>query len=124
MSELVDSVPNFQSSQIICLEFGSRYLYAEVIQVVAARQLCWTRPLMLVTLLSNVNLLFDLREGSDLILPLSLFRAAFDTEVIPFLTELQSIENKSQDGISAYRQLRKFLSEVCEAYPNVFEQFN
>jgi L-rhamnose isomerase len=124
MSELVNSVPNFQSSQIICLEFGSRYLYAEVIQVVPARQLCWTRPLMLVTLLPDVNLLFDLRDGSDLILPLSLFRAAFDTEVIPFLTDLQSLENQSQDGISAYRQLRKFLSEVCEAYPQVFEQFN
>lgn len=124
MSELVNSVPNFQSSQIICLEFGSRCLYAEVIQVVPARQLCWTRPLMLVTLLSDVNLLFDLRDGSDLILPLSLFRAAFDTEVIPFLTDLHSLENQSQDGISAYRQLRNFLSEVCEAYPQVFEQFN
>jgi hypothetical protein len=124
MSEFVDSVPIFQSSQIICLEFGSRYLYAEVIQVVSARQLCWTRPLMLVTLLSDVNHLLDLRDGSDLLLPLSLFRAAFDTEVIPFLTDLQSIENQGQDALIAHRQLRDFLREVCEAYPNAFEQFN
>ena len=92
--------------------------------MVSARQLCWTRPLMLVTLLSDVNHLFDLRDGADLILPLSLFRAAFDTEVMPFLTELQSIESKDKDGVSSHRQLRKFLSEVCEAYPSVFEQFN
>ncbi len=59
MSQFVNSVPNFQSSQIICLEFGSRYLYAEVIQVVTARQLCWTRPLMLVTLLPDGNHLLD-----------------------------------------------------------------
>ncbi|OCQ93346.1 hypothetical protein BCD67_03660 [Oscillatoriales cyanobacterium USR001] len=120
MSELVDTLPNFQSSQIICLEFGSTYLYAEVIQVVVARQLCWTRPLMLVTLLSDVNHLLDLRDGADLLLPLSLFRAAFDTEVIPFLTDLQSLDFQEKDAIIAHRQLRDFLGKVCEAYPSVF----
>ncbi len=64
-----------------------------------------------------------MRDDSDLLLPLSLFRAAFDTEVIPFLTDLQSLENQ-ESGINTHRQLRNFLSEVCEAYPQVFEQFN
>lgn len=37
----------FQPRQILCLEQGQSRLYAEVIQVVADRPVCWLRPLVL-----------------------------------------------------------------------------
>lgn len=37
----------FQSRQILCLEHGQSRLYAEVIQVVQDRPVCWLRPLIL-----------------------------------------------------------------------------
>jgi hypothetical protein len=40
------------------------------------------------------------------------------------LTELQSLEIQEKDAIIAHRQLRNFLSKVCEAYPSAFAQFN
>ncbi len=36
---------NFQAGQIVFLEYGDSRLYAEVIQVVVERNLCWVRPL-------------------------------------------------------------------------------
>ena len=38
--ELKDFNPNFQPSQIVCLEHGNTCLYAEVIQVLEERQMC------------------------------------------------------------------------------------
>lgn len=37
----------FQPRQILCLEHGQSRLYAEVIQVVPDRPVCWLRPLIL-----------------------------------------------------------------------------
>ena len=37
----------FQPRQILCLEHGQSRLYAEVIQVVLDRPVCWLRPLIL-----------------------------------------------------------------------------
>lgn len=131
MSVSIDSVPNFGPSQIVCLEFRDACLYADVIQVVSARRLCWVRPLMLVVSVCDDSsfahedrILWDLRDGSDLLWPLSLFRVALDTEVIPLLTELQSLDSEGKDVVIAHRQLRDFVGKVWAAYPSAFARFD
>lgn len=125
------STPAFQSSQIVCLECAGTRLYAEVIQVVVARQMCWVRPLVLAVPATGTGSegwqelpaaegLWDLREGSDLLWPASLFRPALDTEVIPLLMELQTLEPQGVDAVKAHRQLREFVGQVWQAYPEVF----
>lgn len=116
---------NFKSGQIVSLECGDSYLHSEVIQVVEARQVCWVRPLMLVVLESGKEssaeyTLSDLRDGADLLWPLSLFRAAVDTEVISLLTQLHSLDSEKKDAVIASRQLRDFVDRVWEAYPSAF----
>lgn len=130
----MDCAGQFQSSQIICLEHQNSYLYAEVIDVVQARQMCWGRPLMLAIwppdsykpadgLSQEVPLLYDLREGADLLLPSSLFRLALDTELIPLLTQLETLaKDKPVDApIIAHRQLRSFVHQIWQAHPSNFK---
>lgn len=116
---------NFKSGQIVSLECGDACLHSEVIQVVEARQVCWVRPLMLVVLGSGNEssaeyTLSDLRDGADLLWPLSLFRAAVDTEVISLLTQLHSLDSEKKDAVIASRQLRDFVDRVWEADPSAF----
>jgi len=121
----MDCALNFKPGQIVSLECGDACLHSEVIQVVEARQVCWVRPLMLVVSASGKDLpaeytLSDLRDGADLLWPLSLFRAALDTEVISLLTQLQSLDSEKKDGAIASRQLRDFVDRVWEAFPSAF----
>ncbi|MEG3864041.1 hypothetical protein [Microcoleus sp. herbarium12] len=125
----MDGALNFKPGQIVSLECGDACLHSEVIQVVEARQICWVRPLMLVGLVSGKdfpqrwpeeNTLSDLRDGSDLLWPLSLFRAALDTEVISLLTQLQSLDSDKKDSTIASRQLRDFVDRVWAAFPSAF----
>lgn len=116
---------NFKPGQIVSLECGDACLHSEVIQVVEARQVCWVRPLMLVVLGSGNEssaeyTLSDLRDGADLLWPLSLFRAAVDTEVISLLTQLHSLDSEKKDAVIASRQLRDFVDRVWEADPSAF----
>jgi len=116
---------NFKPGQIVSLECGDACLHSEVIQVVEARQVCWVRPLMLVVLVSGKDsseeyTLSDLRDGADLLWPLSLFRAAVDTEVISLLTQLQSLDSEKKDAVIASRQLKDFVDRVWEAFPTAF----
>ncbi|MEG4346893.1 hypothetical protein QUB70_26975 [Microcoleus sp. A003_D6] len=129
MSESMGFALNFKPGQIVSLECGDACLHSEVIQVVEARQVCWVRPLMLVVLVSGKDLseqwsegytLSDLRDGADLLWPLSLFRPALDTEVISLLTELHSLDAEKKDGVIASRQLRDFVDRVWEAFPTAF----
>lgn len=125
----IDSNFNFQGNQIVCLEHENSFLYAEVIQVIEARKTCWVRPWMLkVWSFKNNNLpefddnptIFDLRESADLVLPISLFRAALDTEVIPLLSELDNLESQEPDLILPRQQLRQFVDLVWQAYKPIF----
>ncbi|MGB8689170.1 MAG: hypothetical protein WCD53_17780 [Microcoleus sp.] len=116
---------NFKPGQIVSLECGDACLHSEVIQVVEARQVCWVRPLMLVVLVSGKDsseeyTLSDLRDGADLLWPLSLFRAALDTEVISLLTQLHSLDSEKNDAVIASRQLRDFVDRVWAAFPTAF----
>ncbi|PSB21028.1 hypothetical protein C7B69_16130 [filamentous cyanobacterium Phorm 46] len=126
----MDCALNFKPGQIVSLECGNACLHSEVIEVVEARQICWVRPLMLVRLVSGKDLpqkwpeeytLSDLRDGADLLWPLSLFRAALDTEVISLLTQLQSLDSDRKDSTIASRQLRDFVDRVWAAFPSAFQ---
>ncbi|WP_333339766.1 hypothetical protein [Microcoleus sp. BROC3] len=121
----MDCALNFKPGQIVSLECGDACLHSEMIQVVEARQVGWVRPLMLVVSVSAKDspgeyTLSDLRDGADLLWPLSLFRAALDTEVISLLTELHSLDAEKKDGAIASRQLRDFVDRVWEAFPTAF----
>lgn len=116
---------DFKPGQIVSLECGDACLHSEVIQVVEARQVCWVRPLMLVVLVSAKDspaeyTLSDLRDGADLLWPLSLFRAALDTEVISLLAQLHSLDAEKKDRVMASRQLRDFVDRVWENFRTAF----
>lgn len=123
----IGSTYKFQPRQIVYLEHENTRLYAEVIEVVAAREICWVRPLMMaVSSLSNDGspgnspeqlVLYDLREGADLLWPASLFRAALDTEVIPFLVKLSNPDEVQQvNNLEAHQQLSSFVRKVWQVY--------
>jgi hypothetical protein len=123
---------SFQPRQIVCLEHETGRLYAEVIQIVESRQICWVRPLVLILEDSNsLNLeeesthqpcCYDLRSDSDLLYPLALFRAALDAEVIPLLSTLYAAGRDSNCRIASngHQQLRHFIQKVWQAYPEAF----
>jgi hypothetical protein len=113
----MEITPHFQPGQIVYLEHGDRRLYAEVIQVVLPRQLCWVRPLLLVIYSLEAPLTNDLRESSDLLWPLSLFQPALDTEVISILSEVLTKQAKSEiDTIVAKQRLHEFVDKLWQAY--------
>lgn len=112
----------FKSGQIVCLDSGKSSLYGEVIQVVTQRQLCWVRPLTIAAALDSNSSSFekdenreiiDLRSASDLLLPLTLFRASYDTEAIFLLTKLAAREEPSdKQQMSLY--LNSFVKQVWQ----------
>lgn len=106
----------FKPSQIVFLERGQTCLYGEVIQVVPSRQLCWVRPLALVTATytaTSQSEVIDLRCTSDLIWPASLFQLAIDTQVIPLIAQLTDAENLLEKDIApAKARLHRFIAQV------------
>lgn len=128
------AVPHFQPSQIVGLEHETSCLYAEVVQMIESRQSCWVRPLVLVlqsvenqtgnATLSGESEWYDLRQGSDLLLPLTLFRVALDVEVLPWLTNLytndDSLASDSDQEARGHQLLREFIQQIWQAHPEVF----
>lgn len=97
-------------SQILYLEHGATRLYAEAIQIMAARHLCWARPTLLIQGLpegSDQDLrqeaiaaavqdpegsklqICDLEGGPDLIWPLDLFQIACDIDFFSLLIRIK-----------------------------------
>lgn len=117
---------NFQPNQIVCLEHEGTRLYAEVIQIVESRQMCWVRPLMLVVsssddyIQSDRSLFYDLRHDVDLVWPAVLFRSALDTEVIPLITHLMASKTQTESTNLAHQQLQIFIRQVWQAYQSNF----
>ena len=114
----------FKSHQMVCIEGKTAFLYGEVIQVIVERQFCWVRPLLLAEFsglsasISNFSMpkqIIDLSEGSDLLLPISFFRPALDTEIIPLITQLSNIESDKEDKQRISKQLNCFVQEVWQA---------
>ncbi|MCT7950200.1 hypothetical protein NG798_10415 [Ancylothrix sp. C2] len=115
----MQSASKFQAKQIVCLEHQNTYLYAEVIDIIETRQMCWGRPLLLAS--GELPILYDLREGADILLPLTLFRPALDTELIPLLVQITTVEDRPVDSAKiAHRQLRAFIQQVWQDHPNNF----
>ncbi|GAA6616350.1 hypothetical protein [Scytonema sp. NUACC26] len=108
----MDDRPNFQPGQIVSLEHGNAKLYAEVIQVVTSRQLCWVRPLLLVTFTQEDSLITDLRDASDLLWSIGLFQPALDVEVIGLLSQVLGKEPKPGHDTIAKQQLNQFLHQI------------
>lgn len=124
----------FQPSQIVRLEHETGSLYAEVVQLIESRQSCWVRPLVLALRsgkkpidsdrLSGELEYYDLRQDSDLLLPLTLFQIALDVEVLPWLTNLYTDDcdtathdHKKSQG---HEYFREFIQQIWHAHPEVF----
>ncbi|MBD2465307.1 hypothetical protein H6G89_30310 [Oscillatoria sp. FACHB-1407] len=126
--------PSFDPSEIVCIEFEETSLYSEIIQVIPSRRLCWVRPIVLrvMPLMSEMStatpsdapILYDLRQGADLLCPSSLFRAALDTEVIPLLVELGESKLQLETDPVARRQLQTFVYRLWQAHPQIFQETN
>lgn len=117
MNDLTSSSRDrFKSSQIVCIEDEKARLYAEAIQTIPARQMCWVRPLLLTTFNElGLDKIYDLRNASDLVWPERFFRVAIDTEVIPLLVELETGRNTLRETPIIRQQLHKFLNHIWHA---------
>ncbi len=107
---------DFQPGQIVSLEHSDGNLLAEVIQVVVSRQLCWVRPLLLVSFTQESPVVTDMRDASDLLWPLNLFRPALDTEVITHLSQVLAKEPKTEPDSVAKLQFHQFIHQIWQAY--------
>jgi hypothetical protein len=108
----------FKIDQIVCLEQGNSYLFAEVIDNIAISARCWVRPLTIAQSHPQsfeLEFLHDLRDASQLILPAALFRYALDTEVLPLISELFHPDKDSILTLEAKRALHKFIADI---YPS------
>lgn len=123
-----ERLDQFQPSQIICLEHAGQRLYVEVIQVLRDRQSAWLRPLCFClpahrhneaddgnTLIETHDgdyFLYDVRQGTDLIWPLSQCRMVLDIEAIPVLAHLGPEPYASVKKSNTRSPLRAFIQEI------------
>lgn len=138
--------PLFVPHQIVRLNCDLAYLYAEVIQLVEAKGLCWARPLLLWccdrahrdSLTAHSGYfdtcadcrLYDLRQLADLLWPADLFQPVLDTEAIPLLTHLhqpdhpcdQATDDHRPIQLASAKQLRQFVDQVWQSNIEQFKQ--
>ena len=136
-----------QPNQILYLQYQTTRVYAELIQIAPERQLGWVRPLALIELRDRLdwqnldwqNLdgqqtdlrsqLHDLRQGADLLCPLSLFQMALDVEVVPVLMMLETFKQQSEENAdltsgldrTAHLRLQEFVRCLWQAHPEAFQ---
>jgi hypothetical protein len=130
VDDLTCIVNDAETYQIVCLEHQQTYLYGEIIQIIACRQMAWVRPLLLyrqslflleTELLDPPPSVFDLRQGSDLFWPLKLFRPALDTEVLPLFAQFQVWDlQPGPDRLTSRHYLHQFVQQVWQADPAAF----
>ena len=131
-------------SQILYLEHGSSRLYAEAIQIVEARCLCWARPTLLIRgLPEERNLktssenrqaaiahaathpetsklsLYDLKDCPDLIWPTALFSIAFDIDFFALLVQLKLSPDDLQ--LRGQQQLSEFVRSFWLTHSDAFQ---
>ena len=127
-------------SQILYLEHGSRRLYAEAIQVVDTRHLCWARPSLLICGLptdgdakdrqeaiataainptQNALDLYALEDCPDLIWPLSLFNIAYDLDFFSLLVQLKMEATTSHPEFGR-EPLNQFIRSFWHAHTDTF----
>ncbi|NJK38655.1 MAG: hypothetical protein HC835_17510 [Oscillatoriales cyanobacterium RM2_1_1] len=121
----MDLNASFQPGQIVDLKHGEFCLYAEVIQVVTERQICWVRPLLLLKFSGDLDqpnpAFYNLHHSPDLIWPIELFQPTLDTEVIPWLAQLNSDAAKITDDSSAHVQLRGLIDQIWQNFTDAFD---
>jgi hypothetical protein len=126
-------------SQILYLEHGPSRLYAEAIQIVSERRLCWSRPVLLVqglpeevpmakrqaAIADTVQLpeqselkLYDLEGCPDLIWPIDPFQLAYDLDFFSLIVQLKITPNGSAQR-SSY-QLSEFIHSFWETHADIF----
>lgn len=106
----------FRPQQIVSLIHQDSCLYAEVVQEIPDRKMCWVRPLFLVV---DAHLIsppvYDLRLASDLVWPMQAFSPALDVEVIPFLSKLETQTEETPENIKTARsRLNQFIKQVWQ----------
>ena len=105
----------FQPGQIVYLEEGDTRLYAEVIQTVVSRALCWVRPLLLEINSGDESEISDLRKAFDLIWPIDLFRPALDVEAIALISQVLLEEPKAEATPNfGKQQLHEFINRLWQ----------
>jgi hypothetical protein len=150
--ESVSPESRFHTHQVLCLTCAPATLYVEVVDIVEARQLCWVHPLALAWPLEEAQeaqeaqevqaqepldavilenelaqkiAWHDLRQDSDLLWPLTLFRPAYDTEVLPlldFLHHKSPLGHRLED--TRNQPFRQFIRLVWQRYPQAFGPSN
>lgn len=124
------STPTMHS--IAYVESGKTRLYVEVIQVIESRHRLWVRPLCLseydpeALRTGHYSLadVYDLRGGSDLVWPASVFREALDMDWLEILTVLSPeapalgmlAKQKPEQAKLAKHKLSQFLAAVAPKY--------
>jgi len=129
-------------SQILYLEHGSSRLYAEAIQVISTRHLCWSRPTLLIQGLpengpvqrqeaiaeaarcpENAPLkLYDLEDAPDLIWPLTPFQIAYDLDFFSLLVQLKMNPDRlgqASGKENGKKQLSRFIQRFWQAHPDI-----
>ena len=127
-------------SQILYLEHGSSRLYAEAIQVIKTRHLCWSRPTLLIQGLpessgatrqaviadaaqypekTKLNV-YDLEGCPDLIWPLAPFQIAYDLDFFSLLVQIKMNPDNSMQRQSS-EQLNHFIQSFWNSHTNLFQ---
>lgn len=116
------STVGFKTDRIVCLDASpaqyqreNLHLFAEVIETITVSARCWVKPLAIARFNSeshNLELLHDLRDTAQLILPSHLFRDALDTEVLPLISELFHPDRNSNQSIDAQKVLYQFIADL------------
>jgi hypothetical protein len=112
-----NSPVEFIMARIVCLDSrqGKDHLFAEVIDTIAISSRYWVKPLAIARSNSEkfeLEFLYDLRNTSQLILPIDLFRDALDTEVIPLISELFHPTEGSTRSVNAQTALHQFIADL------------
>jgi hypothetical protein len=111
-------VSELKPDRILCIDRGELRLFTEVIDTLTERGCYWVRPLAIARAVVDnyeLELLFDLREAPQLILPIDLFRPAFDTEVLPLISQLFALNSDPELEIRARRSLHEFINSLYAA---------
>lgn len=104
---------SLRTSQIVRCTTHHQTLLAEVIQVLRERSTCWVRPLVLVDNSDHHDRhCIDVRSCSDLILPISYFEPALDTEILPLLDYLAKDSQSVTNFQANHLQVTLFLREL------------
>ncbi len=113
----------FKTDRIVCLDLPQErlgqsenlHLFAEVIETIVSSSRCWVRPLAIgrsTPANFELEFLHDLRDTSQLILPLNFFRDALDTEVLPLISELFHPASNSIRSVNAQQALHQFINDL------------